>query len=109
MSESLSCLLRPSCLTLEIKEFEDCEAKIEESEKAGSTTCTVHIEDCEGWWLSGCRGSVAEHWRLKPEVSQVRLTAAAALFYFPLFSPHNFKLIYHSLVMSLITSLVVTH
>ena len=29
----------------------------------------MYIEDCEGWWLSGCRGSVAEHWRLKPEVS----------------------------------------
>ena len=29
----------------------------------------VHIEDCEGWWLSGCHGSVAEHWQLKPEVS----------------------------------------
>ena len=24
------------------------------------TTCAVHIEDCEGWWLSGCHGSVAE-------------------------------------------------
>ena len=34
--------------------------------EAFSTTCTVHIEDCEGWWLSGCRSSVAEHWRLKP-------------------------------------------
>ena len=32
-------------------------------------SCTPgrHIEDCEGWWLSDCRGSVAEHWRLKPE------------------------------------------
>ena len=30
--------------------------------------CAVHVEDCEGWWSSGCRGSVAEHWRLKPEV-----------------------------------------
>ena len=27
-----------------------------------SPTCAVHIEDCEGWWLSGCRSSVAEHW-----------------------------------------------
>ena len=31
-----------------------------------STTCAVHIEDCEGWWLSSCRSSVAEHWWLKP-------------------------------------------
>ena len=52
----------------------------------------VHIEDCEGWWLSGCRGSVAEHWRLKPEVSWVRLPAAAGLFHFPLFSPHNIQI-----------------
>ena len=29
----------------------------------------IHIEDCEGWWLSGCHGSVAEHWWLKPGVS----------------------------------------
>ena len=39
--------------------------------EAFSTTCAVHIEDCEGWWLSGCCGSVAEHWQLKPEVSWV--------------------------------------
>ena len=90
-------------------EINDYEVKIEESEKAGSTTCTVYIEDCEGLWMSGCRGSVAEHWRLKPEVSQVRLTAAAAFFHFPLFSPHNFKFNYHFLVTSLITSRVVTH
>ena len=25
--------------------------------EAFSTTCAGHIEDCEGWWLSGCRGS----------------------------------------------------
>ena len=24
-----------------------------------------------GWWLSGCCGSVSEHWQLKPEVSWV--------------------------------------
>ena len=47
---------------------------------AFSTTCAVHIEDCEGWWLSGCHGSVAEHWRLKPEVSWVRFPVAASLF-----------------------------
>ena len=42
-----------------------------------------------GWWLSGCRSSLAERWWLKPEVSWVRLPAAAGLFHFPLFSPHN--------------------
>ena len=26
-----------------------------------STTCAVHIEHCEGWWLSGHRSSVAEY------------------------------------------------
>ena len=25
-----------------------------------STTCVVYIEDCEGWWLSGCRSSVVD-------------------------------------------------
>ena len=33
------------------------------------TNCAVHTEDYEGWWSSGCHVSVAEHWRLKPEVS----------------------------------------
>ena len=42
-------------------------------------TCAVHIEECEGWWLSGCRGSVAKHWQLKPEVSWVQLTAKTRL------------------------------
>ena len=46
------------------------------------TTCAVHIEDCNGWWLSGCCGSVAEHWWLKPEVSWVRLPVAAGFFTF---------------------------
>ena len=35
--------------------------------KAFSTTCTVHIENCESWLLSSCCGSVAEYWWLKPE------------------------------------------
>ena len=26
-----------------------------------STTCAVHIVNCEGWWLPGYHGSVAEH------------------------------------------------
>ena len=46
---------------------------------AFSTTCTVHIEDCEGWWLSSCHSSVAEHWQLKPKVSWVWLLVAAGL------------------------------
>ena len=28
----------------------------------------VYIEDCEGWWFSGCHSSVAEHWLHKPGV-----------------------------------------
>ena len=42
----------------------------------------VHIEDCEGWWLSCCRGLVAEHWWLKPGVAWVRLLVTAGLFTF---------------------------
>ena len=42
----------------------------------------VHIENCEGWWLSGRRSSVVEHWWLKPELSWVQLPAAAGLFTF---------------------------
>ena len=76
-----------------INEVRCYEAQIEESEKGrqppGVEPRTPYIEDCEGWWLSGCRSSVAEHWRLKPEVSWVRLLAAAGLFHFPLFAPHN--------------------
>ena len=52
----------------------------------------VHIEDCEGWWLSSCCGSVAGHWQLKPEVSWLRLLAAAGLLHFLLFTP-NYRLI----------------
>ena len=57
--------------------FRCYEAKIEESESE------------VGAWSSGCCGSVAEHWQLKPEVSWVRLLATAGFFHFPLFSPHN--------------------
>ena len=32
--------------------------------EAFTITCAVHVEDCEGWWLSGDRSSVAEHWQL---------------------------------------------
>ena len=62
--------------------------------EAFSTTCAVHIEDCGGWWLSGCCGSVAEHWRLKPEVSWVRLPATAGFFTFLYFRLITSKFIY---------------
>ena len=54
--------------------------------EAFSATCAVHIEDFEGWWSSSCHDSVAEHWRLKLEVSWVRLPAAADLFNFLYFA-----------------------
>ena len=31
-----------------------------------STTCAVHMKDCDGWWLSGCLSSVVEHLWLQP-------------------------------------------
>ena len=37
--------------------------------EAFSTTCAVHIEDCECRWLSGCRNSVAEACNLSMLVS----------------------------------------
>ena len=49
-----------------------------------STTCAVHIEDCEGWCLSSCRGSVAEHWLHK--LAWVRFQATVSLFTFPHFT-----------------------
>ena len=52
------------------------------------------IEDCEGWWLSGCCGSVTEHWWLKPEVSCVRLPATASFFIFPYFHLITSKFLY---------------
>ena len=82
--KAASYLLRASCLMLDFK----ChEAKIEESEK-------VHIEDCEGWWLSSCCGSVAEHWWLKPEVSWVWLLVTAGFFTFLYFHLITSKFIY---------------
>ena len=59
-----------------------------------STTCAVHIEDCEGWWLSGCCGSVAEHWQPKPEVSWVWLPVTAGFFTFLYFRLITSKFIY---------------
>ena len=47
-----------------------------------STTCAVHVKQCEGWQLYGFCGSVADHWRLKPEVSWVRFSTTTGLFTF---------------------------
>ena len=44
------------------------------------TACAAHIQDCECWWLSSCRGSVAEYWWLKPNV--VWLPVTTSLFTF---------------------------
>ena len=30
--------------------------------KMNFITYVAHIEDCEGWWLSSCHNTVAEHW-----------------------------------------------
>ena len=53
-----------------------------------SPTCAVHIEDCGGWWLSGCRSSVVEHWLHKPGVLG-SIPGGCRPFHFPLFPPHN--------------------
>ena len=97
------------------REFRCSGMKIEESEKAGSrwelnpghlacTTsalplsydtgqvhtedCAEHIEDCEGWWLSRCHSSVAEHWLHKPGILG-SIPGGYQPFHFPLFSPDN--------------------
>ena len=89
-------MLTASCLTLKIKRFRYCRNfrvnPIADSDgtywvaarcvtEAFSTTCAVHIEDCECRLLSGCHGTVAENWQLNPEVvSWVGLLATAGLF-----------------------------
>ena len=55
--------------------------------EAFSTICAVHIEYCEGWWLSDCYGSVAEHWWLKQEMSFVHLLPTAGLSTSSMFLP----------------------
>ena len=54
----------------------------------------TYREDCEGWWLPGCHGSVAEHWRLKPEVSWVQLLVTADLVTFLYFHLITSKFLY---------------
>ena len=44
--------------------------------EAFSTPCTVHVEDCEGWWLPGCCSSVAEH---KPRTLRLIIPTASFL------------------------------
>ena len=56
--------------------------------------CAVDIENCEGWWSSSCRGSVAEHWQLKPEMSWVRQRTATDFFTFLYFHLITSKFIY---------------
>ena len=54
--------------------------------EALSTTCAVYIENCEGWWLSDCHGSVASTGGSSqrcPGFHSWRLPA------FSLFSPRN--------------------
>ena len=84
-------MLTASCLMLEIKRFRYCRNfRVNDGTywvaarcvtEAFSTTCAVHIEDCECRLLFGCHGAVAENWQLNPEVvSWVGLLATAGLF-----------------------------
>ena len=50
-------------------------------------------------WLSSCCGSVAEHWRLKPEVSWVRLPLTAGFLTFLYFRLITSKFIYGTFYM----------
>ena len=64
-----------------------------------SPTCAVHIEDCEGWWLSGCRSSVAERLWLKPGVLGP-IPGYYWPFHFPLFLPQTSLLQHEAGVLS---------
>ena len=55
--------------------------------------CSIHRR-LWGWWSSGCCGSVAERWRLKPEVSWVQLPVTAGFFTFLYFRLITSKFIY---------------
>ena len=67
-----------------------------ESEKASSRRDSNpgHVEDCEGWWSSGCRCSVGEHWQLEPDVSLVRLPVTAGPCHFCLIASY-YLLLFH--------------
>ena len=50
-----------------------------------STTCAVHIENYEGWWLSGYQSLVAEHWQFKPPRVLSSISGNCCSFCFPLY------------------------
>ena len=54
------------------------------------TLLAVHIEYCDGWWLSSYHSSVVVHWRLKPGALDFNSWWLLA-FHFPLFLPHTIK------------------
>ena len=65
-----------------------------DTEQVHTEDCAEQIEDCEGWWLSRCHSSVAEHWLHKPGVLGL-IPGDCQPFHFPLFSPHNISLFQH--------------
>ena len=77
-------MLRASCLKLETNEF-GCNEASHDRWTTTNPHNPLYVLDCEGWWLSSCCGSVGDHWQLKPEVSCVRLPAAASLSHFPFY------------------------
>ena len=99
-------MLRSSWLTLEINEFRCCEMKIAAvtAKCATEAFSAAHIEDCEGWWSSGCHGSLTENWWLKPEMSWVWLPVGFFTFlYFRLITS---KFIYKAIYVATCTLLV---
>ena len=72
-----------------------------------STTCAVHIEDCEGWWLLGGHSS---HWLLKPGVL-VLITLTAEVSPHSLITSPDFHLMYNYVYCSMATSwcTMITH
>ena len=58
-------------------------------EGGGRGEGAVHIEDCEGWWLSGCCGSVGRALAAQARGVLGLTPGDCWPFHFPLFSPHN--------------------
>ena len=54
-----------------------------------STICAVHIEDCEGWWLSGCHRLSGRALAAQARGVLVLIPGDCQPFHFPLFSPLN--------------------
>ena len=72
--------------------------------EAFSTTCAVHIEDCDGWWLSGCHGSV------EALVAQARgvltaILATAGVFIFLSFCLITPKLHYFETILNIASTI----